>query len=221
MNLHALIEQGEHSQQDFKFRIDSPGKIAKTLAAFANTDGGRLLVGVKDNGRVAGIRSEEERYVLDAAAKLFTKPRIHLELEEVIDQGKTVLIAHVPKAEIRPVKARESRTDWWAYIRIADQNIKANGIIFRIWKGKVPARPSGTFAWDEAHRHLFDRFKEEYTLSASSVARLMRMEYPDAQNLLAKLYRWDIVSMWYKDGRFVYTLHDMPLPETEFLPIRI
>ena len=30
-----------------------PEKIAKSLSAFANTEGGRLLVGVKDNGKIA------------------------------------------------------------------------------------------------------------------------------------------------------------------------
>ena len=61
--IHALIAEGEHQQQDFKFEISDARKIAKTLSAFANTDGGRLLIGVKDNGKIAGVRSEEEKYM--------------------------------------------------------------------------------------------------------------------------------------------------------------
>lgn len=45
---------------DFKFEISDSKKIARSLVAFANTDGGRLLIGVKDNGVISGIRSEEE-----------------------------------------------------------------------------------------------------------------------------------------------------------------
>ena len=52
--IHALIAEGEHQQQDFKFEISDARKIAKTLSAFANTDGGRLLIGVKDN-----VKSQE------------------------------------------------------------------------------------------------------------------------------------------------------------------
>ena len=37
--IHALIDEGEHQQQDFKFEISDARKIAKTLSAFANTDG--------------------------------------------------------------------------------------------------------------------------------------------------------------------------------------
>ena len=54
-----LVSEGEHELQDFKFEISDAKKIAKSLSAFANTKGGRLLVGVKDNGKMAGIRSEE------------------------------------------------------------------------------------------------------------------------------------------------------------------
>jgi predicted HTH transcriptional regulator len=45
--LYKLIEEGEHQQQDFKYCINDSKKIAKSLVAFANTDGGRLLIGVK------------------------------------------------------------------------------------------------------------------------------------------------------------------------------
>ena len=67
--IHALIAEGEHQQQDFKFEISDARKIAKTLSAFANTNGGRLLIGVKDNGKIAGVRSEEEKYMIEAAAQ--------------------------------------------------------------------------------------------------------------------------------------------------------
>jgi len=49
--IYKLIAQGEHQQQDFKYCISDSRKIARSLVAFANTDGGRLLVGVKDNAK--------------------------------------------------------------------------------------------------------------------------------------------------------------------------
>ena len=74
--IHSLIAEGEHQQQDFKFEISDARKIAKSLSAFANTDGGRLLIGVKDNGRIAGVRSEEEKYMIEAAAQLYCIPEV-------------------------------------------------------------------------------------------------------------------------------------------------
>ena len=64
-----MIAEGEHQQQDFKTRIDDSRKIARTLVAFANADGGRLLIGVKDNGTVSGVRVDEELHMVEAAAE--------------------------------------------------------------------------------------------------------------------------------------------------------
>ena len=65
-----MIEEGEHQHQDFKLRVDDPHKIAKTLSAFANTEGGRLLIGVRDSGEVVGCRVEEEYHMIQCAAEV-------------------------------------------------------------------------------------------------------------------------------------------------------
>ena len=77
--LQSLIAQGEHQELDFKFEISDARKIARTLSAFSNTDGGRLLIGVKDNGRISGIRSDEEYYMVESAASLFSRPEVKFE----------------------------------------------------------------------------------------------------------------------------------------------
>ena len=56
--IHGLIQEGEHEHQDFKFAITDAPKIAHSISAFANNDGGHLLIGVRDNGSVAGVRSK-------------------------------------------------------------------------------------------------------------------------------------------------------------------
>ncbi|MCO5261578.1 MAG: ATP-binding protein, partial [Lentimicrobium sp.] len=39
-HIRKLISEGEHQQLDFKFGITDSKKIARSLVAFANTDGG-------------------------------------------------------------------------------------------------------------------------------------------------------------------------------------
>src|SRR5664280_1035943 len=78
--IKKLITEGEHQQLDFKFEISDSRKIAKTLVAFANTDGGKLLIGVKDNGNIAGVRTEEEFYMVEAAASMYCKPKVAFEI---------------------------------------------------------------------------------------------------------------------------------------------
>ena len=93
--IEALIEQGEHQQLDFKFEVSDSKKIARTLSAFANTDGGRLLIGVKDNGAISGVRSEEEYYMIEAASKMYTHPEVPFTAKRWDVNGKTVLEVYI------------------------------------------------------------------------------------------------------------------------------
>ena len=110
--IHALIAEGEHQQQDFKFEISDARKIAKTLSAFANTDGGRLLIGVKDNGKIAGVRSEEEKYMIEAAAQLYCIPEVEYTMQTYIVEGRQVLVVTIeetpPQTGIRQRRKRKA-----------------------------------------------------------------------------------------------------------------
>jgi predicted HTH transcriptional regulator len=99
-----LIAEGEHQQQDFKFEISDARKIAKTLSAFANTDGGRLLIGVKDNGKIAGVRSDEEKYMIEAAAQLYCRPEVDYSMQTFHVEGRSVLVVQIDESEHKPVK---------------------------------------------------------------------------------------------------------------------
>ena len=89
--IQRLIDEGEHVHQDFKFEISDARKIAKSISAFSNTEGGRLLVGVKDNGKIAGVRSEEEIYMIEAAAKMYCTPEVNISNKIFKVQGKDIL----------------------------------------------------------------------------------------------------------------------------------
>lgn len=138
--IHARIAEGEHQQQDFKFEISDARKIAKSLSAFSNTDGGRLLVGVKDNGKIAGVRSEEEIYMIEAAAKLYCKPQIDCEMHVHTVEGRTVLEVIVPPGEQKPYCAKDHDNRWWAYIRVRDENILATPYISKYGNKPEPRK---------------------------------------------------------------------------------
>lgn len=97
-HIQKLIAEGEHQMLDFKFEVSDCKKIARSLAAFANTDGGRLLIGVKDNGAISGIRTEEEKHMIQTAAKMYCKPEVKFKANEWIINGKKVLEIIIPKS---------------------------------------------------------------------------------------------------------------------------
>lgn len=132
--LARAIAEGEHERQDFKYAISDARKIARTLSAFANNAGGRLLVGVRDNGSIAGVRSEEDIYVIEQAAQLYCVPEQALKIDALKAPGGAVVIrAEIQPSDVRPVRVREQDGRLRAYFRVADENIAAHPLMVRAW----------------------------------------------------------------------------------------
>lgn len=123
-----LVTEGEHVHQDFKFAITDACKIARSLSAFSNTEGGRLLVGVKDNGKIAGIRSAEEIYMVEVAATRYCRPSVTLDSQIYKVDGKDVLEVSVAESQHKPVYAVDEDKKPKAYIRIKDETILASPV---------------------------------------------------------------------------------------------
>ena len=65
-DLLELISNGENSGVEFKSDDLRPEKIAKEVVAMANLRGGRILLGVEDDGTITGIRRPDlETWVMD------------------------------------------------------------------------------------------------------------------------------------------------------------
>lgn len=184
--LKNLIAEGEHIQQDFKFAINDSRKIARSLAAFANTEGGRLLIGVKDNGRIAGVSSDEEFYMVDAAAKRFCRPTVTFESREHKLDGKTVVEIIVPKSDQKPHKAPTKDGKFKAYVRVKDQNLLANSILLKVWFRQQKNRGI-FFQLQEPEQALLTWLNEEQYITHSKFTRLAGISRKKAENILVNL----------------------------------
>lgn len=133
--LQQYIELGEHEHQDFKYLISDARKIARSISAFANNDGGRLIIGVKDNGTIAGVRSEEDIYMIEQAAVTYCRPEVEIDFSAIkAGRGTIVFIATIPRATSRPVQVVESDGTLQAYYRVADENIVAHPLMVDTWR---------------------------------------------------------------------------------------
>ena len=90
--------------------------LAKTLSAFANTDGGKLLIGVKDNGKIAGVRPHEELYMIDAAAGLYCSPEVNYTMQTYQVEGRSVLEVQIEESDRKPVYAKDETGKYLAYL---------------------------------------------------------------------------------------------------------
>ncbi|MDZ7718339.1 MAG: putative DNA binding domain-containing protein [Balneolaceae bacterium] len=59
LELLEIVERGEDSQHQFKRNITNETSMATELAAFSNSRGGLLIIGVDDDGTIAGLSNED------------------------------------------------------------------------------------------------------------------------------------------------------------------
>lgn len=184
--IEVLIEQGEHQQLDFKFEVNDSKKIARTLSAFANTDGGRLLIGVKDNGRISGIRSEEEYYMIEAASKMYTRPEVPFEAVRWDINGKTVLEVYIAPSLNKPHIAPDKDNRYKAYIRVADENILANEVLTLSWEKQH--RLEGTLLKvSKPVERLFAYLDNHPFVTIKQFCRIAHIHYFTAKHILSDL----------------------------------
>ncbi len=202
-----LILQGEHQQQDFKFQVNDSKKIARTLVAFANTDGGKLLIGVKDNGVIAGIRTDEEYHMMEAAATMYCRPEVDFAFRHWNIDGKRVLEVDVPRTQLKPVYAKTDNGRWMAWVRVGDQNILADTIIIKYWKRQKS--PKGTVIhYSDNEKVLMEYLSTHPTISLKSFTSLSGLPRNLAENVIVDMMVAGLVEMGQNEHHTWFRLRD-------------
>ncbi|MDA0741241.1 MAG: ATP-binding protein [Bacteroidetes bacterium] len=205
-DLHALIREGEHGEQDFKYRISDARKIARTLSAFANTAGGRLLVGVRDNGSIAGVKDEDDIYMLESASEVFLKPALKLEVWAHEIDGKTVWEIEISEGKEKPYQVDEI-DGFKAYYRDGDQNFVANAVLKEVWKQDRLKESKHPVAFTDKEQRLIQYLKDYDDVSVSKAAKVMQLHRSKTVEILGRLVRWEVIN-WTHDRQegFKYRL---------------
>jgi predicted HTH transcriptional regulator len=204
--LRKLIAEGENQKLDFKYCISDSRKIARTLTAFANSDGGRLLIGVRDNGSIAGIRSDEEYYMVDTAAQLFCRPDITFTIKQHVTGGKTILEVEVIKGNKRPYQARDENGRWLTYFRHDDQNLVANRVLLQVWR-KKEKRSGVIVKFGKVENSLMDYLKKNGSITLSRFRKIARISSYKAESILANLIIFKVIIMNASEKGFIYVLN--------------
>lgn len=201
--LKELIAQGEHQQQDFKYKVQDAVKLARSVSAFANTDGGRLLIGVRDDGHLSGVRSAEEIFMMEKAAKACCRPASEISFETRHADGRSIVIATIPKAIRRPVCAVDETGRRTAFVRIADENIVATPVHLEIWKQDRASTVITTYG--DAETKMLDTLARHPDETLNHLVRLSRLSRAKVVKVLARFVRYGLVRMEYKEGTFTFS----------------
>ncbi|NOQ65147.1 MAG: transcriptional regulator, partial [Methyloprofundus sp.] len=103
MEILNLLQQGENASIEFKETPIRAESIAKEIVAFANTQGGTLLIGISDDGEIVGIQDDKnyEEYVANIARNNII-PAIDIQVHTIIYKYKKVIVIEIPKGKDKP-----------------------------------------------------------------------------------------------------------------------
>ncbi len=205
MNTKKLIFEGESVTLDFKKTISSCEKIAKTLVAFANNKGGRLLVGVADDGTINGVKSEEEeKYMLTKAAHSYCKPPLEPLFEEIYIDGKVVLVAEIPESSLKPHYALGEDKKWWVYIRVKDKSLLASKIVMDVLKRSN--KEEGVFIeYSSKEKAILEYLENHKSITSHEYSKLLKLPRRRAQRILVNLVLSGIIRLHTTEKEEYYT----------------
>ncbi len=126
LDIQQLVARGEGPSLEFKRRTPEASRLAKEVIAFANTHGGKLILGVDDDGTILGVKdSEEEEFSLERALEKHCRPQVIWTSERVpITRKRDVIVLSVPRSKIKP-HYLDGKNGSIVYVRVDDMSIEA------------------------------------------------------------------------------------------------
>lgn len=188
--LKIHVKRGEGHYLEFKKKANHPDKIMKEVVAFANTDGGKLLIGVDDDGTLSGTRSiEGEAFIVEKAIRELTKPQVKYDLEVIkINEKKGIAIFHIPESTKKPhvVKGDANMPHGSAFVRRNDESLQASKEMREILKRKSDTR-NERFIYGDKEKVLMELIEQNGFATLHSFAQAAKIKKYFASKTLVKL----------------------------------
>lgn len=187
--IRELIRSGENGVVEFKKTIPLPEKFARALVAFANTRGGKILVGIDDDRRVTGIHDfEEELFLLEKAASFFCAPEVHFVASEQSFEGKLLMLIEIPESSHKPHHAITDSGERLLYVRSGAQCVMASPLVARSLQMEKEGRESKNPAIVSKNEQALFRYLEQRNrISLKDYARLINVSKRRASKILIGL----------------------------------
>ncbi len=215
MNFHdvnALIEEGEGFRIEFKRRISSSEKIARTLISFANTKGGTILFGVDDDGSIVGVESEKsEIEMIEIAGRELCDPQIHPVIDVVPFSGRDVIVCAIPESHAKPhyylgQHDRLNGESTRVFIRVNDKTMAASREVVKILQNENPDAPPLKVTIGENERRLFQFLDQHERITLREFGRMVNISDRRASRILVRLIRAGVIRIHTLEKEEFFTL---------------
>ncbi len=197
-DLQRLTQQGECTTLEFKKKANYPEKIVKELVAFANTEGGRLLLGVDDNGEPSGTRDiEGEAFILEKAIQELIRPKLNYSVEYIhLTDKKGIAIFKVEESLRKPHFVRENpkTRKGTAYVRYQDESIQASREVREIIQRRLRNKDI-QFTYGEKEKALLNFLGEHTKITLKEYSSLVNIPKFIASKTLVRLVLANVIEI--------------------------
>ncbi|QSE97357.1 AlbA family DNA-binding domain-containing protein [Fulvivirga lutea] len=211
-DLRKLVAQGESEFLEFKRKVAHPEKIVRELVAFANTNGGQLLIGVSDNGDIPGVKfPEDEIYALNKSIEELCKPAFEYNIEEIeLSEKATAIVYHIPQSKRRPHAVKEDIQSKWGqvYVRHEDKSVKASREMREIIKRKRKNKDI-RFNYGEKEQKLMAYLEEQKSITLEEFKELAGLNNYMASRTLVLLVLANVLAIRPTEKGDIYTLKNI------------
>ena len=204
-DLKNLIRSGEGLSLEFKRSISSPEKIAREIAAFANTHGGNLIIGVDDDRTIIGVESyHEQDFYLEQAARELCTPRLKYRMEVIPYNAREILLVYIEESEAKPVTVQNGTRDA-VYIRMADQSVRASDEMAEVLRCESSDK-GVTFHYGVNEQKLFRYLNEYPNITVEQYSSLADIKKKKASQILVDLTSLGVLRLVKKNQTDLFTL---------------
>lgn len=210
MNIHdvkILIEEGEGFELEFKRKVSSPLKIAKTMSSFANTSGGIILFGVDDDGTIVGIESEKTELDLIAeSAEYYCDPPVSVSIKIIPYNHRDLIVATVGESDTKPHYVKDESNEQNVYIRVNDNSVLASKEVIKVLRDEHPNKAPLTISIGENEKRLFDYLETHPRISVSEYSDLINVSMRRSSRILTTLVRAGVIRIHTLEKTDYFTL---------------
>ena len=204
--LQQLVRKGEGAVLEFKRKASNPEKIAREMIAFANTEGGTLLVGIGDDGTIPGLKyPEDDVHVIKEILKR-VRPTLSL-TETLIPLGnqRTVIQYDIAKSERRPHYFLGDNQAKESFVRVEDKSIKASREVREIIRRRQRQKDIG-FRYGDHEQFLIKYLDEHKRITLKEFMVLTGLKRFYASKKLVLLVLADVLRVSPHERGDVYSI---------------
>lgn len=204
-DLKNLIRSGEGLLMEFKRSISSPEKIAREIAAFANTHGGHLVIGVDDDRSIYGVESyHEQDFYLEQAAHELCSPALAYQMVVIPYYNREILLVYIEESALKPVTVANGQGEA-VYVRLEDQSVRASDEMTEVLRSQS-SNKGVTFQYGNDEQKLFRYLNEYPDITVDTYSTIADINRHKASRILVDLTSLGVLKLFKKNQTDVFTL---------------